>query len=125
MLSFALAGIPPADVIKFATRNAARALGVGDKLGTIEPGKLADLVVMRGNPLADIRNTRRVRLVMKSGRVYDPAELLASVKGAIGPRTAARGGRVDAAGPTSGNAQSVTQCCLPLSLCVRFSGARS
>ncbi len=89
LLSFALAGIPPADVIRFATRNAARALGVGDKLGTIEPGKLADLVVVRGNPLADIRNTRRARLVMKSGRVYDPAELLASVKGTIGPRNAA------------------------------------
>ncbi len=89
LLSFALAGIPPADVIRFATRNAARALGVGDKLGTIEPGKLADLVVVRGNPLADIRNLRRVRLVMKSGRIYDPAELLASVKGTIGPRNAA------------------------------------
>ena len=89
LLSFALAGIPSADAIKFATRNAARALGVGDKLGTIEPGKLADLVVVRGNPLTDIRNLRRVLLVMKGGRVYDPAALLASVEGTIGPRTAA------------------------------------
>ncbi len=89
LLSFVLAGIPHADVIRFATRNAARALGVGDKLGTIEPGKLADLVVVRGNPLTDIRNARHVRLVMTGGRVYDPAELFASVEGTIGPRNAA------------------------------------
>ncbi len=89
LLSFVLAGIPPADVIRFATRNAARALGVSDKLGTIEPGKLADLVVVRGNPLTDVRNARHVRLVMKGGRVYDPAELLASVEGTIGPGNAA------------------------------------
>jgi imidazolonepropionase-like amidohydrolase len=86
--SFALAGIPPADVIKFATNNAARALGVGDRLGTIETGKLADLVVVAGNPLEDIRNTRNVQWVVKAGRVYDPDELLASVKGTIGPRNA-------------------------------------
>ena len=88
LLSFALAGIPPADVIKFATTNAARALGVGDKLGTIETGKLADLVVVRGSPLADIRNARNVRWVMKAGRIYDPNRLLASVEGSIGPRNA-------------------------------------
>ncbi|MFB3112353.1 MAG: amidohydrolase family protein, partial [Gemmatimonadales bacterium] len=88
LLSFARAGIPPADVIKFATTNAARALGVGDKLGTIETGKLADLVVVRGSPLTDIRNARNVRWVMKAGRIYDPDRLLASVEGTIGPRNA-------------------------------------
>lgn len=88
LLSFALAGIPEADVIKFATTNAARALGVGDRLGTIEVGKLADLVVVQGNPLDDIRNTRNVQWVIKAGRVYDPTELLEAVEGTIGPRSA-------------------------------------
>ena len=83
--AFVLAGIPPADVLRFATINAARALGVADELGTIEPGKRADLVIVRGNPIADIRSTRDVRLVMKDGETYDPATLLQSVEGRLGP----------------------------------------
>ena len=59
-----LAGIPPAAALKMATINAARAMRIGDELGTIEPGKLADLVVVRGNPLQDIRNTHNVQRVM-------------------------------------------------------------
>jgi imidazolonepropionase-like amidohydrolase len=50
LLALTLAGIPPAAVLKMATINAARALRVSDTLGTIEAGKLADLVVVRGNP---------------------------------------------------------------------------
>ena len=80
-----LTGIPPAAALKIATINGARALGVSDKLGTIEVGKLADLFVVRGNPVADIKNTRNVELVLKSGFVYDPKELLAQAKGKIGP----------------------------------------
>ena len=57
--TFVLAGIPPAAALKIATINGARALGVSDKLGTIEVGKLADLFVINGNPLADIKNTRQ------------------------------------------------------------------
>ncbi|MCZ6916167.1 MAG: amidohydrolase family protein [Gemmatimonadetes bacterium] len=86
--SFVLAGIPAADALKFATMNAALALGVGSQLGSIEVGKLADLVVVTGNPLEDIRNTRNTILVMKGGTVYDPAEILQSVVGTIGPRNA-------------------------------------
>jgi imidazolonepropionase-like amidohydrolase len=86
--SFVLAGIPAEDALKFATINAARALGVGSQLGSIEVGKLADLVVVTGNPLEDIRNTRNTLLVMKGGTVYDPAEILQSVVGTIGPRNA-------------------------------------
>jgi imidazolonepropionase-like amidohydrolase len=80
-----LAGIPPAAAIRIATINGARALGVGTQLGTIEPGKFADLFVVKGNPLKDIRNTRYVQMVMKSGFVYDPKALLAMAKGKIGP----------------------------------------
>ena len=79
-----LAGIPPAAALRIATINGARALGVSDKLGTLETGKLADLFVIDGNPLADIRNTRRVRIVMKSGTVYDPQALLKQAEGKIG-----------------------------------------
>ena len=81
-----LAGIPPAAALKIGTINGARALNVGDKLGSIEVGKFADLFVVRGNPLRDIRNTRQVRTVMKAGVVYDAAELLKSAEGKIGPK---------------------------------------
>ncbi|MDB4876013.1 MAG: amidohydrolase [Gemmatimonadetes bacterium] len=77
-------GIPAAAALKIATINGARALGVSDKLGTIETGKLADLFVVGGNPLADIKNTRKVHLVVKSGYVYDPKALLAQAEGKIG-----------------------------------------
>ena len=82
------AGLPPAAALKIATINGARALGMGDKLGSIEPRKYADLFIVRGNPLADIRTTHNVRLVMKGGRVYDAQALLESVTGRIGPASA-------------------------------------
>jgi len=83
--SLVLAGIPPAAALRIGTINGARALNAGDKLGSIEVGKFADLFVVRGNPLRDIRNTRNVRTVMKSGLLYDAADLLKSVEGKIGP----------------------------------------
>ena len=85
MQTLALIGIPPADVLKIATINGARAMGVSDKLGSIEVGKLADLFVIQGNPLSDIKNTRNVQMVMKSGYIYDPQALLAQAVGKIGP----------------------------------------
>ncbi len=78
-------GIPPAAALKIATINGARALGVGSLLGTVEPGKFADLFVITGNPLTDITNTRHVQLVMKGGFVYDPHALLDKAVGKIGP----------------------------------------
>jgi imidazolonepropionase-like amidohydrolase len=52
-----------------ATRNAAALCGVADDLGTIEVGKLADLIVVQASPLEDIQNVRKLLLVMKEGRV--------------------------------------------------------
>lgn len=80
-----LAGISPAAALRIGTINGARALGAGDHLGSLEPGKFADLVVIAGNPLEDIRNTRNVRHVMKAGTLYDPAALLKMAEGKIGP----------------------------------------
>jgi imidazolonepropionase-like amidohydrolase len=89
MLSLSLSGIPNAAVLRIATINSARAIGLGDRLGTIEAGKWADLVVVRGNPLEDIRVTHSPALVIKAGRMYDPATLMKAVEGKIGPVSAA------------------------------------
>ena len=59
----------PAEALESATRDAAVALGAQRVRGTIEVGKLADLVVLRSDPLRDIRHTRAIQLVMKRGRV--------------------------------------------------------
>ncbi|MFQ6005103.1 MAG: amidohydrolase family protein [Woeseia sp.] len=85
LLAMTYAGLPPVSVLKAATINGAKALGVGDRLGSIEAGKLADLLVVNGNPLADIRAARDVRLVIKSGRIYESEALLKSAEGMIGP----------------------------------------
>ncbi|MFI5311463.1 MAG: amidohydrolase family protein [Gemmatimonadales bacterium] len=89
MFAMQRAGLPAAAVLKIATINSARAIGVGDRLGTLEAGKLADLVVVRGNPLQDIRNTHNVQMIIKGGTSYDPAALFKSVEGRLGPANAA------------------------------------
>jgi imidazolonepropionase-like amidohydrolase len=68
------AGLTPADAIETATHNAAQLLGA-DSLGLIAPGKVADLVVLRANPLADIKNTRTVQRVMVRGQLYSADSL--------------------------------------------------
>lgn len=65
------AGIPPMDAIQAATRVAAKVVGYGDRIGTVEKGKWADLISVEGNPLEDINVLRRIRLVMKDGVRYD------------------------------------------------------
>jgi imidazolonepropionase-like amidohydrolase len=66
------AGLSPMDVLVTATRNGARALGREKDLGTLEPGKLADLVVLGADPTADIGNVREVRYVMRGGALTVP-----------------------------------------------------
>jgi imidazolonepropionase-like amidohydrolase len=81
-----LAGIPNAAALRAGTINAAHAMGVADRLGTIETGKYADLLVVVGDPLSTITDTRDGELVVRSGRVYRPIELFESVRGSLGPR---------------------------------------
>ncbi|HTG51447.1 MAG TPA: amidohydrolase family protein [Candidatus Tectomicrobia bacterium] len=63
------AGMPSLDVIRAITTNAAEMLGWQDRIGSIEPGKFADLVAVSGDPIADITELERVRFVMKGGQV--------------------------------------------------------
>ncbi len=64
-------GLSEHDALRVATALGAEAIGLDGDLGSIEPGRLADLVVLEANPLDDIRNTNRIRYVMKNGRLYD------------------------------------------------------
>lgn len=66
--------------LQSATRDAARIALVGDDLGTVEKGKLADLIVVNGNPLQDLKAAADVRLVIKNGRVYTQDEILAPAR---------------------------------------------
>ena len=68
-------GLTPMEVIEASTRNAARVCGHGDELGTLEPGKLADVIIVDGNPLEDIEAMSRVLVVIKGGEVVVPAGL--------------------------------------------------
>jgi imidazolonepropionase-like amidohydrolase len=62
-------------VIKIATHNGAVFLGKGDDMGSVEEGKLADLVLLTADPLKDIDNTRAIALVMKNGQLVDESTL--------------------------------------------------
>ncbi len=72
---FVQAGIPPLEVLRIATQEAAAAVGAEDDLGTLEPGKLADIVLLDKNPLDDIRNTQTIWRVIKGGWLFDPEKL--------------------------------------------------
>ncbi|KXG78320.1 Adenine deaminase [Fervidicola ferrireducens] len=62
-------GMSPMQALEAATRVSAELLGIADKVGTLEPGKLADVVVVAGNPLEDIKAVREIRLVVKEGQI--------------------------------------------------------
>lgn len=71
MWSMVQGGFSPLDAIKAGTINGAKYLGLDRDLGSIEVGKLADLILIDGNPLADIRESEKVAFVMVSGKLYD------------------------------------------------------
>jgi imidazolonepropionase-like amidohydrolase len=64
-------GASPMDILIAATRNGANAYGLGDELGTVEEGKIADLLVLDANPLSDIANMRKINMVIKDGQIID------------------------------------------------------
>ena len=80
------AGLTPLEAIRVATSNGARYLEVEDSLGTVEVGKIADLVVCDGDPSTQIEDIHNVAIVFKDGVGYDSRKLFDSVKGAVGLR---------------------------------------
>jgi len=62
-------GMAPVDALKAATSSDAELLGISEKVGTLEKGKLADVIAMPGDPTADITATERVSFVMKDGKI--------------------------------------------------------
>ena len=71
MWMFVQGGMTPLEALRAATLDGARYLGLDKDIGSLEPGKLADLIVLDANPLEDIRNTESIRWVVANGRVYD------------------------------------------------------
>ena len=78
------AGFTPAQAIQIGTLNGAKYLGRDARIGSIAVGKQADLIVVAGNPGADIADIRKVEIVFKQGIGFDPAKLIASVSGRVG-----------------------------------------
>jgi imidazolonepropionase-like amidohydrolase len=76
------AGLSPLEALQAATRNPALFLGEGDSAGTVESGKVANLVMLDANPLDDIRNTQRINAVVLNGRYLPKAELESLLAGA-------------------------------------------
>jgi imidazolonepropionase-like amidohydrolase len=80
------AGFTPLEAIHIATANGAQYLGDLDRIGTIAPGKQADLVVIKGDPSKKIEDIENVETVFKDGVGYDSAKLIESVRGTVGSR---------------------------------------
>ena len=78
------AGFKPEEAIRIATLNGATFLGEAERIGTLAAGKYADVVIVRGNPAANIADIRNVTVVFKDGVGYDSAKLIESVRGSVG-----------------------------------------
>ena len=77
--NYVKAGIPANEVLRIATINSAEVIGVDNELGSIKEGKLADMILIDGNPLEDISNIRRVELTIKDGNIYDCKKLYEAI----------------------------------------------
>ena len=75
LANFVEAGFTPMESLQTATSNPAKFLGMETSLGSVEPGKIADLVLLHGNPLEDIRNTRTITAVIANGRLFNRVAL--------------------------------------------------
>ena len=75
LVEFVGAGLTPMEALQTATLNAAKYLGMTDAFGTVETGKMADLVLLEANPLDDIRNTRKIAAVVLNGKLFTKLEL--------------------------------------------------
>jgi imidazolonepropionase-like amidohydrolase len=71
--AYAEAGMTPSEIIKAATINAATLLGWHDRIGSLEPGRFADIVAVSGNPLENIESLSKVVFVMKDGKIVKPS----------------------------------------------------
>jgi imidazolonepropionase-like amidohydrolase len=80
------AGFTPVDAIKIASLNGAKFLGEDSRIGSVAPGKQADLMIVKGNPAANISDIEKVELVFKDGVGYDSEKLIQSVQGLVGIR---------------------------------------
>jgi imidazolonepropionase-like amidohydrolase len=80
------AGFTPVEAIKIASLNGAKFLGEDARIGSIVPGKQADLMVVKGNPAANINDIEKVEIVFKDGVGYDSEKLIQSVQGLVGIR---------------------------------------
>ena len=78
------AGFSPVEAIRIATLNGAQFEGLADTIGSLAPGKIADIVVIHGDPSAKIDDIEKVEIVFKNGIGYDPAKLIESVRGVVG-----------------------------------------
>ena len=76
---YAEAGLPAPEILRIATLGAAEVIHKEKDLGTVEPGKLADLILVDGDPASRISDIRRVVLTVKDGTLYDPAALWRTV----------------------------------------------
>ncbi len=70
------AGLSPLQILTAATINGAKVTGWEKKLGTIEAGKLADMVILNSDPLLDIRNASDIHLVIKDGMIFEPSQII-------------------------------------------------
>lgn len=84
MKLFVDAGLSPLEVLQIATHKSAQELGVDEWLGSIEPGKVADLVILEKNPLIDIKNVGTISAIFKGGVSHNPNVLLKSLEGLLG-----------------------------------------